>query len=199
MSFTREDFESLHASASDPWGYESRWYEARKRALSLAMLGRPRYRNAFEPGCSIGVLSGALAARCDSLLCWDISSRAVEAARCRLADHPHVRLECRDIAVAWPDSTFDLIVFSEVGYYLDRDSLDCVLANLQRTLSEDGELLACHWRHPIDKGSLQADDVHRQVQERLPLTHLMHYLDADMRLDLWARNGRSVARRDGLL
>lgn len=44
---------SLEFAPIDPWDFESRWYEQRKYALSAAMLPKPRYRRAFEPGCSI--------------------------------------------------------------------------------------------------------------------------------------------------
>ncbi len=48
-------FDQMYAASADPWGFTSRWYEKRKYALTLAMLPRERYADAFEPGCSIGV------------------------------------------------------------------------------------------------------------------------------------------------
>jgi len=63
-------FDAMYEAATDPWGFEDRWYEQRKYAISLALLPERRYRHAFEPGCSIGVLSGMLAGRCDRLLSW---------------------------------------------------------------------------------------------------------------------------------
>src|SRR6202012_892716 len=50
-------FDAMYAAAPDPWGFEERWYEQRKNAISLALLPDRRYRAAFEPGCSIGVLT----------------------------------------------------------------------------------------------------------------------------------------------
>ncbi|MFE7421819.1 hypothetical protein [Rhodococcus sp. NPDC057529] len=58
-------FDAMYAASPDPWGFGDRWYEQRKYALTLAALPRPRYRRAFEPGCSIGILTAALAHRCD--------------------------------------------------------------------------------------------------------------------------------------
>ena len=54
-------FDDMYARSDDPWGFTSRWYERRKYAISLAMLPQERYDSAFEPGCSIGVLTGRLA------------------------------------------------------------------------------------------------------------------------------------------
>ena len=62
-------FRDCYAASADPWGLAERWYEARKYALSLALLPAERYSAAFEPGCSIGVLSAQLAARA-ATGCW---------------------------------------------------------------------------------------------------------------------------------
>ena len=49
-------FDRMYEDA-DPWGYESSWYEQRKYALTVAALGRRRYRSAFEPGTAPGPCS----------------------------------------------------------------------------------------------------------------------------------------------
>src|SRR5947207_15351971 len=86
-------FDAMYQAAADPWGFEDRWYEQRKYAISLAQLPAARYRSAFEPGCSIGVLSRMLAARCDALLSCDVAAAAVRAAARREARLAHVRGE----------------------------------------------------------------------------------------------------------
>jgi hypothetical protein len=40
-------FDALYQAAADPWGFEERWYEQRKYAISLAQLPAGRYRSAF--------------------------------------------------------------------------------------------------------------------------------------------------------
>ena len=111
-------FADMYAGAEDPWGFRSRWYEQRKRDVTLAALTRPRYRRAFEPGCSIGVLTAALADRCDEVVAADVDERAVATARGELARHRHVRVERLSVPQEWPDGMFDLVVISEVAYYL---------------------------------------------------------------------------------
>src|ERR1700755_2554342 len=69
-------FDAMYQAAADPWGFEDRWYEQRKYAISLAQLPAARYRSAFEPGCSVGVLSRLLASRCDTLLSCDVAAAA---------------------------------------------------------------------------------------------------------------------------
>ena len=83
-------FDGMYQAAADPWGFEDRWYERRKSAIALAMLPAERYRAAFEPGCSIGVLTRMLAPRCTLLAC-DLAAAAVKAAVGRTSDLPQVR------------------------------------------------------------------------------------------------------------
>lgn len=60
-------FRQMCAEDADPWGFQRRWYEQRMYACTLAALPRPSYRRGFEPGCSVGMLSAALAQRCATL------------------------------------------------------------------------------------------------------------------------------------
>lgn len=142
-------FDGMYAAAADPWGFEERWYERRKYAISLAMLPRERYRAAFEPGCSIGVFTRMLAPRCGTLLACDLAAAAVQAAASRTADLPQVRAEQRDIPGQWPSGRFDLIVLSEILYYFGDHDLEQVLKRAAASLEPDGTLLAAHWRHPV--------------------------------------------------
>jgi len=98
----------------------------------------------------------------------------------------------------WPDGRFDLIVLSELCYYLDADDLtrliDCALA----ALSDDGQLLACHWRAPIDGCPQTAAQVHALLEQRLAMPCVARHHDSDFLLDLWSRDGTSVATHEGL-
>ncbi|WP_223162249.1 SAM-dependent methyltransferase [Salinicola halimionae] len=183
-------FERLHAHSSDPWHYDASWYEQRKRALTLAMLTRARYRRALEPGCSVGALSAELAPRCDELLCWDVSASAVAHARRRLTPWPHVRIEQHELSntpsEALPTETFDLIVFSELGYYLEPAALQATIRGLKQALHESGELVACHWRHPLADGRMSGDAVHERLHDILELPRVSTLIERDFRLDLWS-------------
>lgn len=188
-------FEQLHAEHADPWHYHTRWYERRKRDLTLAMLTRQRYRRAFEPGCSIGVLSAELAVRCDALWIQDVSDSAVTRARKALENQTHVSITCGAIPEQWPEGHFDLIVISEMGYYLRPEALETLCERIDTSLSDDGELLACHWRHPIDGSDLDARSVHHQLGTRLGYAHHGRYEDCDTLIDLWQRTPSPVASR----
>ena len=52
MSVADSYFDELFQGNDDPWAFKQRWYERRKRALTLAALPRERYASVFEPGCA---------------------------------------------------------------------------------------------------------------------------------------------------
>ena len=190
-------FETLFRQSDDPWSFRTRWYEARKRALTLACLPAQRFVHGYEPGCANGELSAALAARCERLLVSDGSSHAVALARTRLATLPHVQVIQAWLPQAWPQEHFDLIVISELGYFLDPATLDALADKALDTLQPGGTLLACHWRRPIAQCTLDGDAVHQRLNQRLGLKPLTQLREADFNLDVWSRDGRSVAEREG--
>ena len=89
-STDRSYFEEMYRDQADPWDFEDSPYEQRKYAVTVASLPRSRYRSAFEPGCSVGVLSEQLAARCDRLLSSDIIPSALRRAEARLRRRSNV-------------------------------------------------------------------------------------------------------------
>lgn len=189
-------FDALYARHDDPWRFATRWYEERKRAITLASLPHQRYGRALEIGCSIGVLTAQLAERCDALLAVDVAEAAVAAARARVGATATVEL--RDASTDYPSGEFDLVVLSEVGYYFSGPVLARLLGAIAASLSEAGVLVACHWRHPV-AGYLQSGDaVHRAITE-LGLHRLARHEEDDFVLEVWSRSPVSVARAEGLL
>ncbi|CAN5351069.1 hypothetical protein BH10ACT7_BH10ACT7_19990 [soil metagenome] len=192
-------FDRLYEARDDPWRLATRWYETRKRAITVASLPDERYGRALEVGCSIGVLTEQLAPRCESLLAIDLSTAAVELARERVAGHPHVTVEVSDAAADFPPGPFDLIVLSEVGYYFSGAALAALLDTVDQHLAPGGTLLACHWRHAVADYPLDGDEVQRAVLAIPGLTVLARHEEEDFSLAVLSRDDRSVARREGLL
>ncbi|MGN8132852.1 PIG-L family deacetylase [Paenarthrobacter sp. 22069] len=160
-------FDAVHNGAADPWNYAGSWYERRKRALTLAALPAESYGRGLEVGCSIGALTAALADRCRDLLAVDASGAAVRRARHLLAGRPGVQVEQRVLPGSWPDGSFDLVVVSEVGYYLSPDELAQLWDRIEASVHPGGALLLCHWRHPIAGWELDGDTVHALARQRL--------------------------------
>lgn len=179
-------FESLYAQDPDPWGFESAWYEHRKYALTVAALPRPRYRRCLEPGCSVGVLTQRLAERCDEIVALEPVAAAAARARSRLEACSGVEVREGTVPDAWPDGTFDLIVLSEVAYYLDLDALDVVLDRIEASLEPDGHLVAVHWRGETDY-PLTAAEVHTRIGRRAGLGRGGGYAEEAFVLDWYER------------
>lgn len=195
MTLGPDYFADRYARSDDPWGFTARWYEERKRALSVAMLPRRRYGDAFEPGCSIGMLTALLAPRCDRLLACDTSPEAVRRARRRAPGATVRRLTVPD---GWPPGTFDLIVLSELLYYFDDDDLRRLLALGTGSLRPGGTLLAVHWRHPVAEHPRTGDSAHAELA-RTGLSRLAEHREADFVAEVYV-NGEpvSVAAAEGL-
>ncbi|MEJ6070105.1 nodulation S family protein, partial [Psychrobacter sp. 16-Bac2893] len=91
-AYSESYFDALYNDNTDPWQYQTRWYEKRKRDICLAILPQSQYNNAIELGCGNGVLSELLAQRCQALVSIDGNQRAVQLAKERLAELSHVKV-----------------------------------------------------------------------------------------------------------
>lgn len=196
-------FADMYHAEADPWHLRDRWYEQRKYALTLASLPMRRYRRAFEPGCSVGVLSALLAERCDRLLSWDRRPEAVASAAEHLKQFPGAEAAYGVVPEQWPDGDFDLIVLSEVLYYFDAEDREWLLRSALRSLPVGGHLIAVHWRHHVPEHAEEADEVHRELRKTPELEVLALHAEPDFLLDVFARaapdgSARSVAEMEGL-
>jgi SAM-dependent methyltransferase len=180
----RRYFEDMYTTSPDPWRFETSWYEQRKYALTVDALPRPRYRSAFEPGCSIGVLSALLAPRCERLLSTEIIGSALDRARARLTPSPHVRLEQRAIPEQWPAERFDLLVLSEIAYYFDAVTLRHIVDLATSSMEGGATVVAVHWRGRTDY-PLSGDRAHEILDEDGRLHGLVHHVEPEFVLDVW--------------
>lgn len=195
-------FERMYQQSADPWGFDSRWYEQRKRAICLAMLPQRRYLDAFEPACSIGSLTEMLAGRCDRLLACDLAGAAVASASLRLRAFPGVRVQRRALPTDWPDGSYDLIVLSELLYYFNDRDLAEIMHRTCGSLREGGTLLAVHWRHPVADHPRSGDDVHAVLDRQPGFARLARHCEDDFAAEVYVRTegrARSVAMATGLL
>jgi SAM-dependent methyltransferase len=194
--------DAMYRANADPWHLRSGWYEARKRALIMSILPRQRFRSGFEPGCSVGELTALLAQRCDRLLSVDAHRGAVAAARHRAPPGSSVRIAQMVVPDAWPGTgdgaPFDLVVLSEIGYYLSPTSWLTLAGQIATTTTENAVVLACHWRRDFPERTQPTDQVHRVLDEVLDFPSLARYTDADILLDVWSRQKSSVAEEQGL-
>ena len=183
----REYFEDLYAASPDPWDFETSPYERRKyeRTLSVLTSRQRSYRRALEVGSSIGVFTAMLAPLCDELLAVDVSERAVAAARERLKNFLHVRVERLTLPEETPEGPFDLVVASEVLYYWPEDVMLTALRRFEEILAPGGVILAVHWRKETRTYPLQGDEVHELLLTHTRLANTSTIVEPEYRLDLF--------------
>jgi predicted TPR repeat methyltransferase len=149
-SFTPDYFERLYSKDADPWMFATSQYERNKYEETIAVLGGRRFANAFEVGCSIGILTGMLAPCCDSLLAADVSGIALSRARRNCGGMNNVTFERMHVPREWPEKTFDLIVLSEVLYFLSRADILIAASKSIRGLDRNGLVLLVNWTGATD-------------------------------------------------
>lgn len=182
-------FEKMYQANPDPWQFETSEYEAKKYAATIATLPHSRYRSAFEIGGSIGVLTEKLADRCDALLSVDVSETAQAKAIQRCQHFPHVRFQIMQVPQQFPDESFDLILVSEVGYYLSLQDLHKTQDHILSHLNLGGHLLLVHWTLYARDYPLSGDDVHESFLKLSPepLRYVIGQQEEQYRLDLFER------------
>jgi 2-polyprenyl-3-methyl-5-hydroxy-6-metoxy-1,4-benzoquinol methylase len=143
-------FQRLYDASLEPWQFRSSEYERAKYRTTIASLGGEHFRSGFEVGCSIGELTCMLAGYCDALLAVDIVEAPLRAAHSVCAEQPWVRFAQMEVPRQWPDDVFDLIVLSEVLYFLSPEDIIRVADRAADTLEPQGIVLLVNWRGRTD-------------------------------------------------
>jgi 2-polyprenyl-3-methyl-5-hydroxy-6-metoxy-1,4-benzoquinol methylase len=146
-------FERLYQSNPDPWGFKTSPYEQAKYHSTVAVLGDRCFASGLEVGCSIGVLTRMLAPRCKDLLGIDIVEDPLPEARTRCADQGHVRFERMQVPLNWPSGQFDLMVFSELLYFLSEADIARCAHHVADTLIPAGLVVLVNWLGHTDDSS----------------------------------------------
>lgn len=184
MATPDEYFDDAWSRSDDPWDHAARPYETRKYDLTAATVRRPRVGRAFEPGCGAGLLTARLARRCDELIAMDRHERAAAATRRRC---PTVDVRVGRLPADWPAGPFDLVVLSEVLYYLDAPQVRQVLDDAAASLREGGELVAVHYRVEVEEHELTGDEVHELIGRHDGFERVAHHLEREFVLEGFER------------
>jgi SAM-dependent methyltransferase len=181
------DFERRYRLDPDPWSYRTSDYERAKYAATLGACGPGPFQCALELGGSIGIFSAQLAPRCRSLTTIDLSPTAVRLAQRELAGTPQARAMVGRIPDDMPVGPFDLVVASEVLYYLDADALVATLESLERRMLPGARFVCVHWRRHGPERPLSAAEVHGYVRSRPWLAHRFSASSGEYLLDALER------------
>lgn len=161
-----DGFEEKFRRDIDPWNYAHSAFEAYKRGVLLRAIGPHRTGRGLELACAIGETTRFLAPRCLRLLALDSSATALREARRRIGPLPRVRLE-RMVLPDMPRGRFDLIVVSEILYYLKPNDLRTLLARLEQATAPGGRIVLLHHLRNFDDAA---------ILPRLAQQHALHAL-----------------------
>lgn len=182
-------FKSVYDANEDPWNFEKSEYEAAKYAATLAALPKPEYENALEIGCSIGVLTKELAKRCNQLQATDVSEKALAKAKERCKEISNISFRKMSFPNEIPMEIFDLIVISEVAYYLSAEDWKKAIDSLGSIMSEDAQVILVHWLPLVPDYPLTGDEVHELF--KIAVTNNMNNLHSSRaehyRIDVWEK------------
>ena len=180
-------FVELYDRAADPWGVANSWYERRKRTVLLAALPDERYGTVAEPACGTGILTAELAERADRVHAFDPVPAAVRHTRARTAESANVTVSEGALPGDLPAGPVDLVVFSEILYYLDDADLKSTVDKAVSTLRPGGQLLAAHWLPWAPEAPRDGMAAHRFLLADPRLDRLVEHLDEHFVLHVLAR------------
>jgi len=164
--------EQFFDSGGDPFGFDENPNEQLKFRRTLEVSGEGSLGSVLEIGCAVGSFTELLAPRATQVLAIDVSAPAIEQARQRLDQYPHVRVETRTLPAEFPDGPFDLIIASDVLYYLPVDDLRVCLRQIEAALNPGGALVAVDYTPRVGT-LLNGDELHEFLAEHTVLSHTL--------------------------
>ncbi|MCP5093912.1 MAG: methyltransferase domain-containing protein, partial [Chloroflexi bacterium] len=143
-------FENVFHQQRDPWKYTCP-YEQIKFAQTLSLLPAKSFDNVLEIGCAEGHFTTQLAPYANTLLATDISDEALIHASERCAGLEHVSFQEMDLRNGTLPESCDLIVCSEMLYFMDNElTMKQVAAKIAGALTVGGYLLTAHANLTVD-------------------------------------------------
>ncbi|MBS9722021.1 methyltransferase domain-containing protein [Tianweitania sp. BSSL-BM11] len=143
-------FEALFQNAIDPWNYRTSRFEARKRQDLLRACGSGKVGRGLELACAIGETSRALMSRCLTLVATDGAPTALAEAKRLTPQNMRIDYRAGILPRDLPRGPFDLIVVSEIAYYLPARQLDGLARSLLKAVAPGGTIVVLHHVIPFD-------------------------------------------------
>jgi cyclopropane fatty-acyl-phospholipid synthase-like methyltransferase len=190
QSLDSDYFKKVYEASDDPWNFETSDYEAKKYAATIAALPKTHYENTLEIGCSIGVLTQLLAQKSTRLLATDISEKALELAQRRCKRSENVTFKKIHFKNELPDDQYDLIMVSEVAYYLSPGDWEKSIAALYKRLEIEGNIVLVHWLPEVHDYPQTGDGVHQTFEKLMKgkMTNVLSNRADTYRIDVWTKS-----------
>ena len=188
-TLTEEYFKKVYEAKHDPWNFATSAYEKKKYAATIKALPKKNYNNALEIGCSIGVLTKLLSKKCTQLLATDISDKALEQARERCKNMDHITFQKLNFPTELPNEKFDLIMVSEVAYYLSTDDWKTAIHKIYGMLLPKGQIALIHWLPEVHDYPQTGDEVHDIFSDLMnsKMKNIFNSREEKYRIDIWEK------------
>ncbi len=175
-----DQLKRLYDTTDDPWHFRTSTYEQIRFGATVASLEGRHYAQLLEIGCGNGELARQLHSSTHRYVGVDASLVALEAAKRAV---PHAEFEERFLPCDLPNGQFELIVLSEVLYFLDRAGL-ASLAGQIRHRWPMAQLLCVNYLGPSGN-ELQGKEAFAHFMQALG-SHYRHesvLMDENFRID----------------
>jgi SAM-dependent methyltransferase len=162
-----EGFERKFQEIIDPWNYTSSHFERHKRDVLLRACGPARRGRVLELGCAIGETTRGLARLSLRLLAVDASPTALAEAARRCAKLKNITFRRALLPQETPAGPFDLVVVSELAYYLPAHLLRQLAQRIFVALAPAGEVVVLDHRRFFDDAAVLPSLAHRRLCQQL--------------------------------
>ena len=160
-------FENKFRDNIDPWDYTHSRFERAKRGVLLRACGPSRHGRVLELGCAIGETTRGLAKLSLRLIAVDASPTALKEAMRRVPRSRGVRFQCAILPDEMPRGPFDLIVTSELVYYLRAHHINPLADRIFAALAPGGMTVILNHRRPFDDAAVLPALAHLRLRCRL--------------------------------
>jgi len=160
-------FEKKFRAEIDPWDYTHSRFEHFKRLILLRACGPSKHGRVLELGCAIGETSRLLGRISVRLLAVDGSPTALAEAMRRIPHSRHVSFRYANLPGQMPRRQFDLIVVSELVYYLRQHQQQVLADRLVLALAPGGMTVILNHRRPFNDAAMLPELAHRRLRHRL--------------------------------
>jgi SAM-dependent methyltransferase len=159
-------FEQKFRENIDPWDYTNSRFEHFKRDVLLRACGHSKHGRALELACAIGETTRYLAPLCLRLMALDSSATAIAEAK-RRVPCSHVKFVRAKLPDQMPYGPFDLIVISEIAYYLRPHELTRLGKRIAMATSHCGKIVLLHHRRHFQDAAQAPNLAHLRLLGQL--------------------------------
>lgn len=184
---TIQHLKALYDSDVDPWRHLSSIYECSKYERTLEIIGKRKFSSCLEVGCGIGGFSTHLSELCSRLICMECIPSAAARARVRLEQISHVSVHEGTAPDDIPDCRPDLVVLSEVLYFLTVAEINRLGTWINQQSTADAVVIAATWTGPTEQELTGTESI-RLLSQNLRTWKRFSRLFTGYRLDRFDRD-----------